>query len=214
MRAFFLLIFLTTHFSFLAQKKALKKIETDAKQIEISTVGLDDFSIENSDSDFIEIFLYAQNPNEQHIVVDDKKYILEIKFKIPVFDDEDKIFRKFITKRLKRARATIKIPKNKEVLIFGDEINILSKSYKGNLRIFIENGTVKLDTIQQNLELKLYEGSVFGKFFKSNLNLSSKTGKIKINEDFFEKKYQKKELTQTKEISIITQRANIFLSNE
>ncbi len=79
----------------------------------------------------------------------EKNKELEIKFKIPDLKKTQEVFRKYITERLKRASATIKIPKNSNVTIFGDYVNIHSKSFKGNLRVFLENGIVKLDTIQK-----------------------------------------------------------------
>ena len=164
-----------------SQKKIIKKLTTNTKEIAIFTKGLDDLVLENSTSEFIEILLYAEDPNKQHIVIEEKSTKTDIKFKIPVFKSEDAVFRKFITKRLKRASVTIKIPKNKEVSIFGEHINISSKSYNGNLNVLIEKGIVKLDTIQQNLVLKMYEGNIFGVLKKSNLTIASKIGKIKID---------------------------------
>jgi hypothetical protein len=197
-----------------SQKKATKKFTTTFKEITISTEGLDDLVLENSDSEFIEIFLYAENPNKQHIVVEEKSTETEIKFKIPVFKSEEAVFRKYITKRLKRASATIKLPKNQQVSIFGDNINITSNSYNGNLAVYIENGIVKLDTIQQNLELKMYTGSLFGTLKKTNLNVVSNLGKIKIDAIFYQNIYQEKEMTTPKKVSITTIKGNIFLTHQ
>ena len=173
-----------------SQKKIIKKLTTNTKEIAIFTKGLDDLVLENSTSEFIEILLYAEDPNKQHIVIEEKSTKTDIKFKIPVFKSEDAVFRKYITKRLKRASVTIKIPKNKEVSIFGEHINISSKSYNGNLNVLIEKGIVKLDTIQQNLVLKMYEGNLFGVLKQSNLTIASKIGKIKIDAVFYKKKYK------------------------
>ncbi len=95
-----------------SQKKIIKKLTTNTKEIAIFTKGLDDLVLENSTSKFIEILLYAEDTNKQHIVIEEKNTKTEIKFKIPVFKSEDAVFRKFITKRLKRASVIIKIPKN------------------------------------------------------------------------------------------------------
>ena len=157
--------------------------------------------------------LYAEDPNKQHIVIEEKSIKTEIKFKIPVFKSEDAVFRKYITKRLKRASVTIKIPKNKEVSIFGEHINIASKSYNGNLNVLIEKGIVKLDTIQQNLALKMYEGNLFGVLKKSNLTIASKIGKIKIDAVFYKKKYEENRTYTSKEIAITTLKGNIFLTH-
>ena len=196
-----------------SQKKIIKKFTTNTKEIAIFTKGLDDLVLENSTSEFIEILLYAEDPNKQHIVIEEKSTKTDIKFKIPVFKSEDAVFRKYITKRLKRASVTIKIPKNKEVSIFGEHINISSKSYNGNLNVLIEKGIVKLDTIQQNLVLKMYEGNLFGVLKKSNLTIASKIGKIKIDAVFYKKKYKENTTDTGKEIAITTLKANIFLTH-
>lgn len=196
-----------------SQKKIIKKFTTNTKEIAIFTKGLDDLVLENSTSEFIEILLYAEDPNKQHIVIEEKSTKTDIKFKIPVFKSEDAVFRKYITKRLKRASVTIKIPKNKEVSIFGEHINISSKSYNGNLNVLIEKGIVKLDTIQQNLVLKMYEGNLFGVLKQSNLTIASKIGKIKIDAVFYKKKYKENRMNTGKEIAITTLKGNIFLTH-
>ena len=196
-----------------SQKKIIKKFTTNTKEIAIFTKGLDDLVLENSTSEFIEILLNAEDPNKQHIVIEEKSTKTDIKFKIPVFKSEDAVFRKYITKRLKRASVTIKIPKNKEVSIFGEHINIASKSYNGNLNVLIEKGIVKLDTIQQNLVLKMYEGNLFGVLKKSNLTIASKIGKIKIDAVFYKKKYKENRMNTDKEIAITTLKGNIFLTH-
>ena len=196
-----------------SQKKIIKKLTTNTKEIAIFTKGLDDLVLENSTSEFIEILLFAEDPNKQHIVIEEKSTETDIKFKIPVFKSEDAVFRKYITKRLKRASVTIKIPKNKEVSIFGEHINISSKSYNGNLNVLIEKGIVKLDTIQQNLVLKMYEGNLFGVLKKSNLTIASKIGKIKIDAVFYKKKYKENRTDTSKEIAITTLKGNIFLTH-
>ena len=196
-----------------SQKKIIKKFTTNTKEIAIFTKGLDDLVLENSTSEFIEILLYAEDPNKQHIVIEEKSTKTDIKFKIPVFKSEDAVFRKYITKRLKRASVTIKIPKNKEVSIFGEHINISSKSYNGNLNVLIEKGIVKLDTIQQNLVLKMYEGNLFGVLKQSNLTIASKIGKIKIDAVFYKKKYKENRMDTNKEVSITTLKGNIFLTH-
>jgi len=196
-----------------SQKKIIKKFTTNIKEIAIFTKGLDDLVLENSTSEFIEILLYAEDPNKQHIVIEEKSTKTDIKFKIPVFKSEDAVFRKYITKRLKRASVTIKIPKNKEISIFGEHINVSSKSYNGNLNVLIEKGIVKLDTIQQNVVLKMYEGNLFGVLKQSNLTIASKIGKIKIDAVFYKKKYKENRMDTNKEISITTLKGNIFLTH-
>ncbi|WP_299672133.1 hypothetical protein [uncultured Polaribacter sp.] len=212
-KIFIVFLFLSLSSTIYSQKTATKKFQSAFKEVSISTMGLDNFILENSGTEFIEIILRAENPNKQHIVVKEVNGETVIKFNIPTFKREEKIFRKYITKRLKRAAAILKIPKNTNVSIFGEEIHISSKSYHGNLRIFIENGIVKLDTIQQNLELKLYTGNVFATLKKTHVDVISNSGKIKIDGMLYHKKYQKTAISTPREVSIITKKGNIFLTH-
>ena len=77
----------------------------------------------------------------------------------------------------------------------------------------IEKGIVKLDTIQQNLVLKMYEGNLFGVLKQSNLTIASKIGKIKIDAVFYKKKYKENRMDTNKEVAITTLKGNIFLTH-
>ncbi len=214
MKNYFIILCCLISTAVLSQKKVVKKIETQLQEIEISTLGIDDFVIENSDSNFIEITLFAENIEEQHIVYKEEYNLVKIQFEIPNNEIDDGVFRKFITKRLHRASVIIKVPKNKIITVFGDEINVESKSYKGDLKIFIENGILKLHEVHSNLEVKLYTGNLYATLNKGTIDVISKNGEIKINDILVEKKYQKKEGKLEKEISIQSLNANIFLTTK
>jgi hypothetical protein len=207
---FTILFFLISTVVF-SQKKVIKKFETKAVEIEISTLGLDDFVLENSNSKFIEITLFAEVSEAQYVFFDTKNNVSKIEFKFNQSQTDETIFRKFITERLKRANAIIKVPKGKKVTIFGENIDIESKSVKNNLEIYIENGIVKLNEIQQNTILKLYSGNVYGTPKDLNINVISRIGKIKIDSIFYNKKYQKKSKKHSKKLIIKSIKANIFL---
>ena len=198
----------------LSQNKVLQKFETQLKEIEISTLGLDNVVIENSTSKFIEIYLVTENIQQQHIVYKEENNLVKIQFEIPNNKYEDKVFRKFITKGLHRASAIIKVPKNKLITVFGDEINVESKSYKGDLKIFIENGILKLHEVYANLKVKMYTGNLYTTLNKGMIDVVSKTGKIKINNVLVEKIEYKREGELDKEISIHSLNANIFLTTK
>jgi len=198
----------------LSQNKLLQKFETHLKEIEISTQGLDNVVIENSTSKFIEIYLVTENIGQQNIVYKELSNRVKIQFEIPNNKQEDKIFRKFITKGLYRANAIIKVPKNKLITFFGDEINLESKSYKGDLKIFIENGILKLHKIYANLEVKMYSGNLYATLNKGMIDVVSKNGKIKVNNVLVEEIDQRQEVELDKEISIHSLNANIFLTTK
>ena len=105
-----LLFFVNVIFS---QKKNVKKIQTKANEINIYTEGLDNIILENSNSGFLEVHLYAESYNEQFIFTEELNNELNIKFDFDGNETREVIFRKFITKRLQRANAIIKIPEEK-----------------------------------------------------------------------------------------------------
>ena len=207
---FFFLLFLPQIIG--AQKKVIKKVQTTATQVEISTIGLDDFVLKNSNSEFLEIYLFAENPSNQHIVYNASDDIAKIEFQIPAMVKEAPVFRKFITKRLQRASAIIKIPKNKAVIIFGEEINIAAKSYSGPMDIYIEKGLIKLDTIQKKTKVKFYEGSVLATLKSQNIDVASTRGTIAIDQEIQQENFYKKTKNTSQNFTIRTTKGNIFLT--
>ena len=197
-----------------SQKKVIKKFESKVNEIEISTIGLDNFIIENSTSNFIEITLFAENSNKQHIVFTSENKTAQLEFKISEIETEETVFRKFITKRLQRASASIKIPKGKKVTLFGENIGIESKNYKGRLAIFIDKGIVKLNNIQDNTSVKMYSGNIYATIKNTNVSVISNIGKINIDDVFYEKTYKKKQAKSSKELSVTSIKANIFLTTK
>ena len=210
---FQILLFLFFSVSF-SQKKVMKKFQTAADEITIYTAGLDNLVLENSTSEFIEVFLYAESYDDQLIKIEEKSKELFIKFHFEGTETREVVFRKFITKRLQRANAIIKIPTGKKVFIFGENVDIESKSYKNELAIYIENGIVKLNKIEAITTLKLYSGNVYATVTNTNLEINSKDGKIKVDDVFYEKKYQQKSEKNELQLSIISMKGNVFLKTE
>lgn len=214
MKYIYLVTFLFFSTAIFSQKKVVKKVETNLQEIEISTTGLDNFVLENSTSDFIEITLFAESPNEQHILFNTENNMVQLEFIIEELQSEETIFRKFITKRLQRASAVVKIPKGKKVTIFGENINIESKSYQGELAIFIEEGIVKFNEVKENTAIKLYEGSVYATLKNTNVDVTSKIGIIKIDDILHEKRYQKETKKNQKKFTVTSLKANIYLTTQ
>jgi len=210
---FQILLFLFFSVSF-SQKKVMKKFQTFADEITIYTAGLDNLVLENSTSEFIEVFLYAESYDDQLIKIEEKNKELFIKFHFEGTETREVVFRKFITKRLQRANAIVKIPTGKKVFIFGENVDIESKSHKNELAIYIENGIIKLHEIAANTTLKLYSGNVYATVTNTNLEINSKDGKIKVDDVFYEKTHENKLLENTKSFSVTSLKANIFLTDK
>lgn len=214
MKKSFILLFCLISTVILSQKKALKKIETLANDINIYTAGLDNIILENSNSDFVEVYLYAESYDEQLILIENKPKELDIKFHFEGTETREIIFRKFITKRLQRATAIVKVPKNKKLFIFGETIDIESENIKNELAIYIENGIVKLNTLNANTTLQLYSGNVYAEVNNAKISLTSNKGKINIDNVLHKKSFKNNKINFDKELTISTITANIFLTNQ
>ena len=62
-----------------SEKKVIKELETQLREISIS--GLDAFVVENSDLEFTAMYVYVQNLNVQHIVLRKQKVLLKFHLK-------------------------------------------------------------------------------------------------------------------------------------
>lgn len=214
MKYIYLVSFLFFSTIVFSQKKVIKKFETNLQEVEISTIGLDNFVLENSPSGFIEITLFAENPNEKHILFKEENNVIQLEFIIEELQSEETIFRKFITKRLQRASVVVKIPKEKKVSIFGENINIESKNYQGDLAVFIDEGIVKFNEVKANASIKLYEGNIYATLKNTNINVTSNTGKIQVDNILHEKRYQKESEKNQKNFTVTSLKANIYLTTQ
>lgn len=197
-----------------SQKKVMKSLQTNASEINIYTKGLDNIILENSPNDFLEVILEAKSYDEQLIKIDAKANKVAIGFDFEGTETREVIFRKFITKRLQRATAIIKIPKGKKVYVFGENVDIESKSLQNDLAVYLDNGIVKLNTVKANLILKLYSGNVYANLINTDYKVFSKSGKIIVDGAQKEKEYAKVINTSQEETTINSLKANIFLTTQ
>lgn len=210
----FVLFFLINSVVLFAQKKVSKQFQTLTNEVNIYTAGLDNLVIENSNSEFVEVYLYAESYDNQLIKIEEDTKEVNIKFAFEGAETREVIFRKFITKRLQRANAIVKVPKGKKVFVFGENIDLESKNFTDDLAIYIENGIVKLNKIKANTTLNLYSGNVYASIKNSNIDVNSGTGEIKVDSIFYRKKYQKVSLKNKNDFKVLTIKANIFLTNQ
>lgn len=208
-----LLFFLLVTNLVLSQQVLTKTIDFTANEIALAAFGLDEIKIVNSTSNKIEVTLLDENPNTHTITAKQEFGVFKIGFKLE-FIEESTVFRKFITKRLNRVSVLIKVPKNKTITVHGEHVDVISKSYQGNLKIYIDKGLVNLHKVQANVELTLFQGNVFADLTNSNIDLLSRTGTIKVNNFSFKKNYQKVLKNSSKYFKVNSIKANIFLLHD
>ncbi|CAL2077133.1 hypothetical protein [Tenacibaculum sp. 190524A02b] len=166
-----------------SQTEITKQFKPAFKEIEVNTFGIDDLVIEASENDFITVFLLDEHSNTHIVNVEEINNKTEITFKINpiIYKESNTVFRKFITKRLERARVLIKIPKNKLVTVYGENVGVTSRSYEGTLNIFINKGNIDLQKVSGNTFVSVFQGNIKAEVKKTRLNLETKKGAIKIN---------------------------------
>jgi len=211
--AVYIFVFLVSSTLF-AQKKILKSIQTNANSINIQTSGLDHIVLENSEANFIEVMLYAEDYDHQLIKIDSKQNEVDIAFEFEGFETREVIFRKYITKRLQRAYAVVRIPSDKKVMIFGTNVDIESFNIKDDLSIFIENGIIKLNEVLANTAVNFYSGNIFATVAHTNLTITSSEGKIAWNTKEYKNQIRYVAKENDNQLSIQTIKANVFLTSQ
>lgn len=202
------------YFTTFSQKKVVKSVETQLQEIEISTIGLDDLVIQNTDSNFIEVTLFAEDVTEQYIYFTPTSDTFQIGFRTESLENESTVFRKFITKRLQRASAVVKIPREKKVVILGENSNITSKNFTEQLTIYIEKGIVKLNKVQATVLVKMYAGTLYAAVTNAKIKLQSNLGKIEIDSFSHVKKFENNPINPKFNFTVNTIKGAIFLSTK
>ena len=198
-----------------SQEKLIERRELRSNEIEIITDGLDDIILENSKNNLIEVILLDENPNTHSIFLKKEIGVLNVKFELNFNTSHQKVFRKFITKRLHRAKAIIKIPVNKNVIIHGRTIGVVSKSYQGNIKIYIDKGNVRLNEVKGNVLVKLFLGNVYAQLNKNiNLDIETTKGEIVLNSRNIVNQYYKKKETSGFTFKVKSINANVILITE
>ncbi len=171
-----LLLLITTCFS---QQRKTQTLATHQKEIEIFTEGLDNITLINSKNNQIEVSLFNENMNSNDVSISEKENSLKIRFEGLLYNSENVVFRKFITKRLHRSYAVLKIPKNKRIIVYGTNVDVISKNYQGDLAIYIDKGVLKFNMVRGNIILSLYQGTVYATISNhTNIYIQTNKGSI------------------------------------
>lgn len=212
MRYLFFIIFLFSFIGF-SQQKVIKPLHNELLEVSVLSFGLDHIEIENSESNQLEIELKDENFTDYQIIVNEVNSLYKISFKKAILEGESPIFKKFITKRTSKVSAVLKIPQNKKVTIFGKDVDVYSKSYNGNFKIYVDKGEIQLNKIMQQTEVKLFDGNVSASVSNTNINIVSNNGTILINNKKHSKKYHQKKFTNKKSLAIKSINANVKLTD-
>lgn len=198
-----------------SQQKQLFSSDVKLNSIQFVTNNLDDITIENSKTEKLEIIL--ENDNSFPIRIETKKTNETIVFSFQKEESsglEPKVFRKYITKRLDRARVIVKIPVGKETTVFGQTVGVLSRSYAGNLSIYIDKGNVKLGKVKGDVSVNLFLGNVYAEVNDTNLKLKTVHGVIEIDKKNKETILVESSVSNKFNLSVKSIHANIYLTKK
>ena len=210
-------LFLLTNLFLFSQEKLIITRDVQFSEIEIISDGLDDIVIENATDNQITIMLLDENPNTHTIFFDDDSNgNLKVGFKLNFNTYQEPVFRKYITTRLQRARAIVKIPMDKNVTIHGKTIGVISNSYQGNLKIYIDKGNVRFNVVNGNTLVSLFLGNVYAQLLKkTNINIETNNGEIHINKKRVKNHlYKVTDKKAVYNLNIRSVNANVFLITE
>lgn len=212
MKFFLVLTYIQLCISLHSQTKLIKRFTLNSEHVEIDTKELDEIKILNSENTTVEIDLLNED-SDLYCSIDEKTNdLLTVKFQRLQASNESGIFRKFITERIRRASLVIKIPKNKVVTILGTNVDVISESYQGQLKIYIDKGYVNLNTIVSNVELSLFQGNVYGEISKATMHINSTNGVIKVDERLKDSPFESEYIDSRKSFKVSTINANIFMT--
>ncbi|CAM1345225.1 hypothetical protein [Tenacibaculum amylolyticum] len=196
-----------------AQLTITQEFDFNTRKIEIDTEGVGEIQISTSDKiKTIRVTLISMSENTPYEV--DKKEeddVLKISFVAGIPASETTVFRKFITKGSVKASVKIEIPKNKDITILGKRVDVISKSYNGNLFILIEKGFVNFHTVLKNVYLQLFQGNVYAKVKNMNMQIQTNKGKFMINDEPTISPYKKVKETYKTTFEVNSINANIFI---
>lgn len=209
MKKYVFLLFIVGNQLLFSQEKVVQKRSMQVHELEVLTYGLDDIVVENSENNQLEVTLFDENPHTHNILFYEENEILKVSFELSIPPLQDEVFRKYITRRLERARVVIKAPKNKHITIHGKTIGVTSKSYEGDLDVYIERGNIKLNTISGNIKAHLFQGNVFADAFKTDLNLTTNKGVILVNDEKKISPFLKQNSSSSKIFTVNSIHANI-----
>lgn len=198
-------------FEIFSQKNSSTTLYTSAKTIEINVKGLDEVYLENSPNDELTIQLKADDAFKQNIIQQEADFVYKLSFQFENKMENDEVFRKFITTRLENATATIYIPKNKSVVIIGEDTNVISNA-QNQLDISLTKSIIRLAKVTHQTHILLYGGNIYATVKNLNINAKTNQGKILIDDTNYEKSYVKTTQNQFIGLEITSIKGNIFLT--
>lgn len=208
-----LLSFLLITVGLSAQNTFSKRVKSESYYIEVRTDGIDNLVIEESENDQLEMVIKDKNGLGviHNLSCSENKCTIRIKTELKIeYPMTDKI-NMFHQQPPSNVTAVVKIPKNREVTVFGKEIDIQTQGYKGVLFMFIDKGNIRIAELKGVTEIELASGNVYATIKKNYLDIKTRKGTIHLN-DSIQKSPLKRKIKKSNKLSVESINANVLLT--
>jgi len=207
-------IFILIYSAALGQNTVQESFQTTSESIEIVVEDLDEIKIINSSTNTIEARVVSLAEKSLTISTEEFNNVLKVKIEANPFNEDSGIFRKYITQRIHKASAVIQLPKNKEVIILGKYVDVISENYEGSLSIFIDKGYVNLNEVKKNAMIKLFQGNIHFIAENTDFEITTSKGRITKKGQSIVSPYIQKTKSSDKTIKIDAINANVFIDEK
>lgn len=205
-------LFLLLSLSANCQQKIVKEVQLEANNVEIFASGIDDLYIEETTKSTVEITVLDSELKKKIFTTKGGKENLIIEAAFKIVQKQKENTDKFCVFPPNNVTMTVKIPKNKRIFVYGDDLNILSKNYTGDFNISINKGVVKLGVLKGKASISLFTGAVFAEVNKQSMNLSTKHGVITKDGTELSSPYKTSSTNLQKSLYVSSIHANVVLT--
>lgn len=197
-----------------AQNTFSKKIVSNALQYEVKLQGIDFATIENSLNNEFEIVINDKNGlvTKNNISCSENYCLAEIQATQNIDNPLTNKINQFTQQPPTNVSVKLKIPRQKQVILSSKIIDIASKSFEGDLKIFIEKGMITSDNIKGSSLIEFSSGSFYGYIDDHAIDIYTRRGKVMIDDRQVKAVY-KKEGNSSKKLAIRTTNGVIHLKS-
>ncbi|MAD97703.1 MAG: hypothetical protein CMB99_10295 [Flavobacteriaceae bacterium] len=198
----------------MAQKRVVRSVTYKANLLEVSTLGLDEIKVETIDGDKVEVLLLAENTTKQFVIFEEGEEKLILRFQFQSLKRESTVFRKYITERLERGTAIIRVPKNTSINITGENCNVIVDADLNDFSLDLLNSIIRFNKIPKQSSVQFHAGNFYTKMRDQSIDLKTNTGTLSIDGEQQPKKTLKMVKENSQKLRIRTIKGNIFLTSQ
>lgn len=197
----------------IAQQKFVKTFKVSATTIEIDTKGVDAIEFLTSDTEAITVELVGYDAEIHHFNASTQAGLLKITVDYAIALGYNTKTEKYCVVPPNNVTAVVHIPKGKQVRVFGDQLDISSSSFQGDLEIAITKGNIYLNLEHTSAIVRLFSGNVFALIGDRGLAIETRNGEITLDGATVQNPYNTPNGME-EQLKLISVHANVVLSTK